>query len=163
LLLAEGEEAYDVRVADAEERLELLAEDAVEALAAAVDLDGGEGAGEAREVDGAEAALAHHGGGEAARHPLHLRPRQLPRAGLVAPLRRPGAAALRLLVDLLHVAGGRIGPAAAAEESEPLPHRSLSLSVLMISLGEQQRRAKQRTSRAERGRRLPWLWGYGLV
>jgi hypothetical protein len=33
----------------------------------------------------------------------------------------------------------------------------------MISLGEQQRRAKQRTSRAERGRRLPWLWGYGLV
>jgi hypothetical protein len=28
----------------------------------------------------------------------------------------------------------------------------------MISLGEQ-----QRTSRAETGRRLPWLWGYGLV
>jgi hypothetical protein len=32
----------------------------------------------------------------------------------------------------------------------------------MISLGEQQRRAKQRKSRAERGR-LPWLWGYALV
>ena len=66
-------------VAHAEERVELLAERAVEALAAAVDLDGGEGAREAGEVHGAEAALADDGRREAARHGLHLCPRQLPR------------------------------------------------------------------------------------
>lgn len=66
-------------VADAEEGVELLAEGALEALAAAVDLDGREGASDAAEVDGAEAALADDGRREPTRHGLHLRPRQLPR------------------------------------------------------------------------------------
>ncbi|KAB8113323.1 hypothetical protein EE612_052286, partial [Oryza sativa] len=70
LLLAEGEEADDVRMADAEERVELLAEHAVEPLAAAVDLDGGERAGDAGEVHRAEPALADHRRREPARHRL---------------------------------------------------------------------------------------------
>ena len=44
-------------MADVEERVELPAERVVEALAAAVNLDGGEGAGEAGEVEGVEATL----------------------------------------------------------------------------------------------------------
>lgn len=60
-LVAEGEEANDVGVTDAEERVELLAERAVEAFTAAVHLDGSERTSETGEVDGAEAALADDG------------------------------------------------------------------------------------------------------
>lgn len=114
MLVAEGKEADDVRVADASERVELLAEHAVEALAAAVDLDGGQrAAGEAREVHGAEPALADDGRGEPARHRLHLRPRQPPRPGFGGPL-----VVERLETPVLvafPVAGRRIGAAPAAE------------------------------------------------
>ena len=61
-------------MADTAERVELLAERVVEVLAAAVNLDGGEGASEAGEVEGAEAALVDNGRREASRHGLHLRP-----------------------------------------------------------------------------------------
>lgn len=66
LVVAEAEEADDVGVAEAEEDVELQAEGAVEALAGAKDLEGGEGVGrggEGGEVDGAEAALANDRGG----------------------------------------------------------------------------------------------------
>jgi hypothetical protein len=60
-LVAEGEEADDVGMANAEERVELLAERAMKTLATTMDLHGGEGASEAGEVNGAEAALADDG------------------------------------------------------------------------------------------------------
>jgi hypothetical protein len=132
-VVAVGEEADDVGVPEPEQRVELLPEHAVEALAAAVDLDGGKSAGEAREVHGAEPALADHGRGEPARHLLHLRQRQPPRPGLAALLFESIGAGAVHVVLALQVAGGRIGAAAAEDELVPLyPHLSrvhLSLSV----------------------------------
>jgi hypothetical protein len=108
-LVAVGEEADDVRVAEGEQHVELPAERAAEALAAAVHLDGAEPrGGERGEVHRAEAAAADHPGREAARGGLHLRPRQLPR----------GAAVLRLV----HAHGlGRRHPRARAALLPALP------------------------------------------
>jgi hypothetical protein len=74
VLLEKFEEAHDVRVLDAKEHVKLLAEDIVEAFASTVDLDSGERTGEARELNGAEPALAHHSQSEPARHPLPMQP-----------------------------------------------------------------------------------------
>jgi hypothetical protein len=111
-----------VRVPDALERVELLAEHAVEALAAAVDLDGGERAGEARQVHGAEPALADHGRGEPARHRLHLRPGQPPRPGpgLDPLLGLAGGHPEVPVLVAFPAAGRRIGATPAAEEPVPL-------------------------------------------
>jgi hypothetical protein len=135
LLVAEGEEADDVRVAEPEQRVELLPEHAVEPLAAAVNLDGGERAGEAREVHGAEPALADHGRGEPACHRVHLRQRKPPRLGL-GPLvyllpERIAAGAVHVVVAFQFA-----GAAAAEEELVPLyPHllqESFSLPPLCL-------------------------------
>jgi hypothetical protein len=109
-----------VRVPDALERVELLAEHAVEALAAAVDLDGGERAGEARQVHGAEPALADHGRGEPARHRLNLRPRQPPRAGLDPLLGLAVGHPEAPVLVAFPAVGRRIGATPAAEEPVPL-------------------------------------------
>jgi hypothetical protein len=151
LLVAESEEADDVRVADALERVQLLAEHTVEALAAAVDLYSGERAGDAREVHGAEPALADDGGGEPARHRLHLRPRQAPRTGL-GPL-------LDLLIEhaeipvvvALKVAGRRIGAAPTEEEPVPL-HPHLRQESLLLAHEKEMAAGGER--RGERRRRL---------
>ena len=126
-----------MRVPDALERVELLAEHAVEAFAAAVNLDGGERAGEAGEVHGAEPALADHSRGEAARHRLHLRQRQAPRPGLDPLL------SLSLVVEhpeitivvAFPVAGRRIGATPAAEEPVPLHSHLVQGSFLHTADG----------------------------
>jgi hypothetical protein len=102
-LVAVAEEADDVRVAEGEEHVQLPAERAVEALAAAVDLDGAEPRrGERGEVHGAEPAAADHLGREPARGGLHLRPRQLPRG-------RGAAAAVLCLGLVVHAHRLRLG------------------------------------------------------
>lgn len=73
-IVAVAEELDDVGMAEVEEDVKLLLEDLVEALAAAVDLDGGgRGAAESGEVDGAEAAVANDGG-VIRRQPLQVFP-----------------------------------------------------------------------------------------
>jgi hypothetical protein len=116
--VAVAEQADDVRVAEREEHVELLAEGAVEALAAALHLDGAEaGGGEAGQVDGAEAALADDAGGEARRDGLDLGPRE-------PPGRRPAALAERRggLVRDAGVGSARVAllvEAEAREEAAP--------------------------------------------
>jgi hypothetical protein len=92
--------------------VELLAERAVEALAAALHLDGAEaGGGEAGQVHGAEPALPDHPGREPRRHGLDLRPREPPRraAALAHGRGRPG-----LVRDALAAADAR-GQAASGQ------------------------------------------------
>jgi hypothetical protein len=89
--VAVPEQADDVRVPQRKEHVELLAERAVEPLAAALDLDGAEaGGGEAGQVHGAEPALPDHPGREPRRHGLDLRPRELPRRAATHGRGRPG-------------------------------------------------------------------------
>jgi hypothetical protein len=166
LLVAVGEEADDVGVPEPEQRVELLPEHAVEALAAAVDLDGGESAREAREVHGAEPSLADHGRGEPARHLLHLRQRQTPRPGLAALLLERIGAGVEDVVHALQVAGGRIGAAAAEDELVPLyPHllqESFSRPPLPLRafLGFLYTPERGERKRLQEGRRLlrPLAW-----
>jgi hypothetical protein len=89
--VAVAEQADDVRVPEREEHVELLAERAVEALAAALHLDGAEaGGGEAGQVHGAEPALPDHPRREPGRDGLDLRPREPSRRTAALAHRRHG-------------------------------------------------------------------------
>ena len=126
-----------MRVAEREEHAELLAEGAVEALAAALHLDGAEaGGGEAGEVHGAEAALADDAGREARRDGLDLGPREppgLPAAALAG--RRGGRRAGARLVRDAGVQPGRLA-AEAREQPAPVQHFSRRVPVPLAAGSE---------------------------
>jgi hypothetical protein len=117
--VAVSEQADDVRVSEREEHVALLAEGAVEALAAALHLDGAEaGGGEAGQVHGAEAALADDPGREPRRDGLDLGPREPPSRGAALAERRRGG-----LVRDAGVGSARLAlvAAEAGEEAAPAP------------------------------------------
>uniref|UniRef100_K3Y8C1 Uncharacterized protein n=1 Tax=Setaria italica TaxID=4555 RepID=K3Y8C1_SETIT len=141
-LVAVAEEADDVRVAEREEHLELPAERAVQALAAAADLDGAEPrGGERGEVHRAEPAAADHAGREPARGGLHLGPRQLPRraAALLLRLhwlgRRNSRARPAHLPALPEVA---TAPAGEREETATTEHCEIGSARVSYLLREEQ-------------------------
>ena len=175
-----------MRMADAEESVELLAEHAVEPLAAAVDLDGGERAGDAGEVHRAEPALADHRRREPARHRLHLRPRQPPRRPshtTLSPLlllpKSPAAAAAAAVrvIGAPPVTGGRgrhVPAAAAAQEPVSLPHpraRSQLALLLLCFLHpreeeeeeEEEERKGERRKKKKKGGDFVWRLGLCIV
>lgn len=168
--VAVAEQADDVRVAEGEEHLELLAEGAVQALAAAVDLDGAEAGGrERREVHRAEPAVPDHPGREPPRDGLHVRPRELPRrrggdvlaapfllhAGRIGRHPRAHCTCLPALPDVAAIAPAHAGEETTSGEHcasarPPRSERSTS------SGGRRNGRESKGTSEARRGEECEW-------